>query len=253
MHKRKYNSNFMSTIEQAYKKIRFEIDYLIIDARRWFYSNSRNPRVIQTKLKNQVLVSLRTCPKDQYFVRYGEYLTLEDSSPEQRSGTDREDYKRDMVSPDGNYDGDNCNQPQPAPTNRVTLKTLGFLRTVRRACQRKPVVDTQASFHKFKAGDIASIHSAEKVIGQPDGNTPVDAGPPKHYSSDTPDTELCEVFNESFKEFSDNVIEAIKRDNQDIFAVGLNTEKSQFYSARPVSVIALNLEEIDLGAKCGQG
>lgn len=56
------------------------MDYCLIELRRKYYSNSRNPRVIHTKLKDQRLTTLRTCPHDKYFVKPGEYLTIEEET-----------------------------------------------------------------------------------------------------------------------------------------------------------------------------
>lgn len=67
---------FLPTFEQACNAVRYKIDYYLIDARQRYYSNSRNPRVIQTKLQNQTLMSLRTCPHDKYLLNPGEFLTL---------------------------------------------------------------------------------------------------------------------------------------------------------------------------------
>lgn len=63
-------------VHGIFHKCRYKIDYYGIEFRRKYYSNSRSPRVIHTKLKDQVLVSLRTCPQDKYFPRANEYLTL---------------------------------------------------------------------------------------------------------------------------------------------------------------------------------
>lgn len=56
---------------------RYKIDYHLIELRRKYYSNSRNPRVIHTKLQDRMLFSLRTCPHDKYLPKADEFLTLE--------------------------------------------------------------------------------------------------------------------------------------------------------------------------------
>ena len=66
----------LETIETAYHDIRYKIDYHLIHARLKYYSNSKNPRVIHTKLNNQTLITLRTNPHDLYLVRPGEFLTM---------------------------------------------------------------------------------------------------------------------------------------------------------------------------------
>lgn len=63
-------------IHNVYRTCRYKLDYYLIEFRRKYYSNSRNPRVIQAKLKDQIILSLRTCPHDKYLVKQDEYLTL---------------------------------------------------------------------------------------------------------------------------------------------------------------------------------
>lgn len=75
------NSHFVFTmhwddVNGIFHRCRYKIDYYSIELRRKYYSNSRSPRVIHTKLKDQVLVTLRTCPQDKYFPKANEYLTL---------------------------------------------------------------------------------------------------------------------------------------------------------------------------------
>lgn len=63
-------------VNGIYRRCRYKFSYYLIDIRRKYYSNSRNPRVIHTKLKDQILISLRTCPNDKYLTKPDEYLTL---------------------------------------------------------------------------------------------------------------------------------------------------------------------------------
>lgn len=56
--------------------MRYKVDYHLINARVKYYSNSKNPRVIHTKLNNTHLVSLRTHPNQKYVVRTGDFLHL---------------------------------------------------------------------------------------------------------------------------------------------------------------------------------
>lgn len=66
---------YIPTVEQTVKQLRYKLDYWMIDMRRRYYGNLKNPRVINTKFKNEVLVSLRThvkfprSPKRDKFLR----------------------------------------------------------------------------------------------------------------------------------------------------------------------------------------
>lgn len=65
-------------VNGIYRRCRYKFNYYLIDIRRKYYSNSRNPRVIHAKLKDQILISLRTCPNDKYLTKPDEYLTLDE-------------------------------------------------------------------------------------------------------------------------------------------------------------------------------
>lgn len=65
-----------TTLDEVIHSVRYNFDYYRIHARLNFYSNSKNPRVIQTRFKNQKLTTLRTNPHDPYYARPGEFLTL---------------------------------------------------------------------------------------------------------------------------------------------------------------------------------
>lgn len=66
-----------SDVYHAYRRVRYKIDYHLIELRRKYYSNSRNPRVIHSKLKDGILTTLRTCPRDKYLTKPGEFLSIE--------------------------------------------------------------------------------------------------------------------------------------------------------------------------------
>lgn len=66
----------MHSIQHKFHEIRYKVDYMKTRYRQRYYSNERNPRVIQTKLLNQRLLSLRTHPHDKYFIKPGEFLAL---------------------------------------------------------------------------------------------------------------------------------------------------------------------------------
>lgn len=72
-------------VYHVYRRARYKVDYHLIELRRKYYSNSRNPRVIHSKLKRGILTTLRTCPNDKYLAKPGEYLSIEGAEPEPQS------------------------------------------------------------------------------------------------------------------------------------------------------------------------
>lgn len=69
------------TIPETYKKLRYKINYFIVDTKLKWYLTSRNPRLIQSKFQGQTLITLRVHPHDKYLVKHGEFLTLEKKEP----------------------------------------------------------------------------------------------------------------------------------------------------------------------------
>lgn len=67
----------MHSIHDKLKEFRYKLEYALASYKQRYYSNDTNPRVIQTKLKNLTLISLRTCPNDKYIIKQGEFLALE--------------------------------------------------------------------------------------------------------------------------------------------------------------------------------
>lgn len=66
----------MHSLQYTFHDLRYKVEYYRTRYKQRYYSNDRNPRVIQTKLKNQRLLSLRTQPHDKYFIKPGEFLAL---------------------------------------------------------------------------------------------------------------------------------------------------------------------------------
>ncbi|CAK7895871.1 hypothetical protein CAAN1_05S05622 [[Candida] anglica] len=64
-------------LSEGYREARYHFAYAKVSYRQKYYSSSKNPRVIQAKMGNTTLLSLRTCPRDQYLVKPGEFLALE--------------------------------------------------------------------------------------------------------------------------------------------------------------------------------
>lgn len=54
----------MESILQKYRELRFRFNHLLVAYRQRYYSTDKNPRVIQSRIQNQQLLSLRTFPRD---------------------------------------------------------------------------------------------------------------------------------------------------------------------------------------------
>lgn len=65
-----------ATVEDVFHSIKYKVDYYLIHARINYYSNSKNPRVIQNRFLDQIITTLRTNPHDPYLIKPGEFLTL---------------------------------------------------------------------------------------------------------------------------------------------------------------------------------
>ncbi|RKP32731.1 hypothetical protein METBISCDRAFT_20999 [Metschnikowia bicuspidata] len=65
-----------ATVEDVFHSIKYKVDYYLIHARINYYSNSKNPRVIQNRFQDQIITTLRTTPHDPYLIKPGEFLTL---------------------------------------------------------------------------------------------------------------------------------------------------------------------------------
>lgn len=50
---------YIPSVGHTARQLRYKFDYLMIDMRRWYYGQLRNPRVVQTRFKGEVLMSLR--------------------------------------------------------------------------------------------------------------------------------------------------------------------------------------------------
>lgn len=66
----------MDYFHRKYTGLRYKVDYLVIDYKQRYYSNHRDPRIVQGKLGESPFISLRTFPHDKYLARIGEFLTL---------------------------------------------------------------------------------------------------------------------------------------------------------------------------------
>ncbi|CAH2351835.1 hypothetical protein CLIB1423_04S07030 [[Candida] railenensis] len=65
------------SIIEGFRDLRYHINYAKIDYIQRYYSTSHNPRVIQARIGNEQLLSLRTYPQDEYLVKPGQFLVLE--------------------------------------------------------------------------------------------------------------------------------------------------------------------------------
>ncbi|KAF3988716.1 hypothetical protein FT663_03219 [Candidozyma haemuli var. vulneris] len=73
---------FIPTIPETYKKLRYKVNYFIVDTRSKWYSTSRNPRLVQSKFQGQTMITLRVHPHDKYLIKPGEFLSLEKKDPD---------------------------------------------------------------------------------------------------------------------------------------------------------------------------
>lgn len=88
----------MSSIHRIYRDVQYNLDYYNVKYRQRLYSNDRNPRLIQTRLQNKTLLSLRTCPHDKYLIKPGEFLTIEPMDMQQEEDLEEELFC-DFASP----------------------------------------------------------------------------------------------------------------------------------------------------------
>lgn len=66
----------MSSMYRVYRDVQYNLDYYHVKYRQRLYNNDRNPRLIQSRLQNRTLLSLRTCPHDKYVIPPGQFLSL---------------------------------------------------------------------------------------------------------------------------------------------------------------------------------
>lgn len=75
----------LDALRLKYRQVRFNVRFAIADYKQRYYSNSKNSRVIHTKLQNQPLITLRTEPHDKYLHSPGEFFKVpeetEDKEP----------------------------------------------------------------------------------------------------------------------------------------------------------------------------
>lgn len=83
----------LEMVHQKLHGIRYRLDHFVINQTQRYYSDNHNPRIIQTKLQDQTLLSLRTCPHDQYLTKKDEYLTLEEPYKTEYRAENKSDQK----------------------------------------------------------------------------------------------------------------------------------------------------------------
>lgn len=92
----------MENIEYYIRKLRFKYHYIKANYLQRYYSNSKNPRIVQAKVTDRLL-SLRTCPNDKYMLKPGEFLALEPKCLTIHSAPDNlESYRRLDIDRDSN-------------------------------------------------------------------------------------------------------------------------------------------------------
>ncbi|KAL6451661.1 hypothetical protein SBY92_002967 [Candida maltosa Xu316] len=73
----------MDFMNSMFHDLKFHVNHFIVGYKQRYYSMDNNPRVIQTKLQNQQLLSLRTFPNDKHLIDDGQpflHITKESSS-----------------------------------------------------------------------------------------------------------------------------------------------------------------------------
>ena len=78
----------LDALKLKYRQVRFNVRFAIADYKQRYYSNSKNSRVIHTKLQNQPLITLRTEPHDKYLHSPGEFLKV----PEETENKEQVDF-----------------------------------------------------------------------------------------------------------------------------------------------------------------
>lgn len=125
----------MNDLQAAIHRIRYRFDYMIMDYKQKYYTNSNNPRVIHTKLKDEILTSLRTFPHDKYKIKPGEFLSLEPKTVGHGSA---------MAFPD--FEDDDIFLPLPG---RATAVSEDFL-PIEQFKENQPVEKKRRFRDKFK-------------------------------------------------------------------------------------------------------
>lgn len=100
----------LDALKMKYHQARFNVLFAIADYKQRYYSNSKNARVIHTKLQDQTLITLRTEPRDKYLHLPGEFLK-----------TGKEDHidPLDLADKDEEVKEDECHQEPNILTNKI--------------------------------------------------------------------------------------------------------------------------------------
>lgn len=67
----------VDSIQNKAKDIKYKVRYYVAATKCYYYSDSHNPRILQTKTPSVPFVTLRLIPNDPFLLRRGEHLTLE--------------------------------------------------------------------------------------------------------------------------------------------------------------------------------
>lgn len=102
-------SSIRQSIHVRAHELKYRIRFYVASARCYHYSDSHNPRILQTRRPNGPFVTLRLVPNDQYLLRQGEYLTLEIQDP--------------APDPSSRLIKDVVQQPPPSNENLIDLES----------------------------------------------------------------------------------------------------------------------------------
>ena len=112
-----------------YRDLKFRINHLLVAYRQKYYSTDKNPRVIQSRVQNQQLLSLRTFPKDPYLTGSDKpFLHLSNEYEETESqyldNSDERDYTLFEYTNDMSLKAHDSATPGKAIVNLILVKGI---------------------------------------------------------------------------------------------------------------------------------
>ena len=119
----------MESILHKYRDLKFRVNHLLVAYRQRYYSTHKNPRVIQSRVQNQQLLSLRTFPKDPYLTGSDKpFLHLSNEYEETESqyldNSDERDYTLFEYTNDMSLKAHDSATPEKAIVNLILVKGI---------------------------------------------------------------------------------------------------------------------------------
>lgn len=154
----------MDNIGYYAKRVRNRVAYIRADCTQKYYSTSKNPRVVQTRLNH--VASLRTC-QEKYDIEPGEFLAL-DRDERQRKAYDRETRVIESAPPRlaeaemiPNANGCKCECHQSVDCNRPerTKKSwFGFKHKDSEPAIDQPSIEINSALVAQDTQDLIELH-----------------------------------------------------------------------------------------------